>query len=105
MTNTNEMTPFENDDLRGIIFSYLRTPCEYKKPSHYEVMKPFCFGVQHEEFHPLNPLCNIHSEIRDIDDLDGWTIGDCIDFEGTKEHEDIEYYQGYSIDVFRDSYC
>ena len=56
MTNTNQMTPLENKDLRGIIFSYLRSPCEYKKPSHYEVMKPYCVMVQREDNYYLNPL-------------------------------------------------
>ena len=53
---TMTYNPLDNDDLRKMIFSYLRTPCEYKKPSHYSVMKPFCMMVHHEDDYYLNPL-------------------------------------------------
>ena len=80
--------PLDNDDLRKMIFSYLRTPCEYKKPSHYSVMKPFCMMVHHEDDYYLNPLLlrlrygnNVGDEPVDVRDrlnepFD--TIGECL---------------------------
>ena len=53
---TMTYNPLDNDDLRKTIFSYLRTPCDYRKPPHYYVMKPFCMMVQHEDDYYLNPL-------------------------------------------------
>ena len=54
---------FENDDLRRLMFTYLRTPCEYKKPPHYQCMKSYCVGIDmidmcgsDEERLVLNPL-------------------------------------------------
>ncbi len=38
--------PLDNDDIRNMIFSYLRTPCEYKKPPHYEAVRPFCIKME-----------------------------------------------------------
>ena len=38
--------PLDNDGLREMIFSYLRTPCEYRKPPHYYVMRPYCIMVR-----------------------------------------------------------
>ena len=109
--------PFENEDIRREIFKYLRVPCEYKKPTHYECMKPFCFGVQHEEFHPVNPLLFIKLELFYVGshlihntDIYNTTLGDYIHYDelGQPDDERYEvfyYYRDMSIDEFRDNYC
>ena len=81
--------PLDNDDLRKIIFSYLRTPCEYKQPPHYRCMRLFCVSVFHEEIYVLNPLLSRlkYAEYVGIDDYDEikdrlnascCTIGECM---------------------------
>ena len=109
--------PFENEDIRREIFKYLRVPCEYKKPTHYECMKPFCFGVQHEEFHPLNVLLFLKletfstgSHLFDITNTYDTTLGDYIHYDEDGEEDDerfevLYYYRDMSIDEFRDNYC
>jgi hypothetical protein len=96
------MTPFENKDLRGIIFTYLRSPCEYKKPSHYEVMKPYCLMVQHEDNYYLNPLlCLLKDDmlIRGYYDTDDWeTLGDVTQHFGYLEDDQV-----YQVDEMREN--
>ena len=107
MTNTNQMTPMENDGLRSIIFSYLRSPCEYKKPSHYEVMKPYCVMVQHQDNYYLNPLLCM-MKLQQYSTADDWeTLGDITTHFGYLEDDEVyqvedmrdnlEYYHGQKL--------
>ena len=80
--------PFENDDLRRMLFSYLRTPCEYKKPDHYECMKPYCVKIEHEETLYLNTLYwRLKTGYMRWFEDDLYTIGDAIE-EGKMYFED-----------------
>ena len=107
MTNTNQMTynPLDNDDIRNMIFSYLRVPCEYKKPPHYYCMKPYCIMVEHEDNYYLNPLlCMMKQECDGWDlsewyDTDGWeSLGDVIQHFRYMEDSDV-----YQVEEMRDN--
>ena len=107
--------PLDNDDLRRMIFSNLRVPCEYKKPSHYSVMKPYCVMVKHVDHYYLNPLelrlkygsyvgeygAAIKARLnRPVD-----TIGDCLfNFEHTMDfnYDDFLRVVGRTDDMFYD---
>ena len=83
MTNTNQMTPFENKDLRGIIFTY-------------------CIMVEHADNYYLNPLlCLLKDDmlIRGYYDTDDWeTLGDVTQHFGYLEDDQV-----YQVDEMREN--
>jgi len=113
--------PLDNLDLKKIIFSYLRSPCEYKKPPHYHCIKEWCIKLKMSNqddiyVNPLHKMINTDSfkvfmnDVKEFDGIDNYPLHEFL-FEDEFNNDtplgfDKDWWGfPYPVKLFHYTYC